>query len=98
MAWPPTGNPVTESRGKRRGGGSGKSERDGVAIWRKDSKPKGAREAETALDGVIGGVLIVKAQEAGAGAEIGIRHAKIGAVEAALGGVGGIVARVAEPC
>src|SRR5579859_690631 len=46
---------------------------------------------------MISGVLKEEAQETCAGTEVSVGNAKIGAVEATLGGVGGVVARVAEP-
>ena len=46
---------------------------------------------------MIGGVLIQKSKEAGAGPEISVRNTEIGAVQPPSGGIGGIVARVADP-
>src|ERR1700752_933185 len=46
---------------------------------------------------MIGGVLVEKTEKTGAGTEVGVGYAKVGAVQPALGGVGGIVASIVHP-
>src|SRR6266849_3765008 len=111
-ACPPTGKPVPESRGpawfsaKPRSevpppakyrSGSGKSQRDGVAIWRQNPQARGTREAKPPFDGIVSRILKEKAQKTGAGTPIRVRMAEVHAIKTSLGGVGGIVPRVAEP-
>src|SRR6202008_2172000 len=72
-------------------------QRNGVAVRSQNADAEGTRKAEAALDGVIGGVLVEKTEKTGAGTDVGVGHAKVGAVEPALGGVGGIVASIAHP-
>src|SRR5439155_7590544 len=83
--------------GKRRSGGRGKSERDGVAVGLEDAEAERTCETEAPLDWVIGGILREKAEEAGARAKAGVGEAEVEVVERAARGVGGIVPVVAKP-
>src|SRR5260370_18910075 len=94
------GKETLRQRDNGQKGGRGwcrEGKRNGLAIRLQNPEPQGAREAETPLDVVVGGVLIKKTQETCAGADGGIRKTDVGAVKAALRGVRGIVAGVAEP-
>src|SRR5208282_1000908 len=87
------GNDRRERRLVRRG----KSQRDGIAIGRKDAHASRARKAPTSFNRRIRRILKEEPGKAGARSDLGVCNAHVRAVEASFRRIGGIIPRVAEP-